>query len=356
MSTFARDIDLSQDEAIALLDGRTAISLGLAQALSKVLGASAQFWMSRDFLYRQDAGRLQSEHHAWIESLPMSDMIRLGWISPPPLATEEAVAALRFFGVHSFEAWHETYRHIELLAAFRTSPTFESRPAAVAAWLREGERRAHSQPCMPWNPAQFRAALIKIRSLTRLGDPRRFVPQLLDICSASGVAVVTLRAPTGCRASGATQFLSADKALLLLSFRHLTDDHLWYTFFHEAGHLLLHDESQLFIDGLEETAGHQFGRRERVDADLFDAAEREADEFASNMLIPQEAQSALRAVRLDSKSILGLAQDIGVSPGIVVGQLQHFGLLRQNQLNSLKRRYEWSTSDAVPIRQPRKAR
>jgi HTH-type transcriptional regulator/antitoxin HigA len=32
---------------------------------------------------------------------------------------------------------------------------------------------------------------------------------------------------------------------------------------------------------------------------------------------------------------------VGISPGIVVGQLQHFGRIKRNHYNHLRRRYRW---------------
>ena len=180
--------------------------------------------------------------------------------------------------------------------------------------------------CAPWNAAGFQASLPKIRSLTRRKNPRVFVPKLREYCAEHGVAVAVVRAPTGCRASGATRFLSTGRALLLLSFRYLTDDHFWFTFFHESGHLLLHGEQELFLEG----------------ADMQLAAkEQEANEFAARVLVPDELQSALRVLAPDWREVVRFAVQVGVSPGIIVGQMQHHGRIRRNQLNSLKRRYRW---------------
>jgi hypothetical protein len=39
--------------------------------------------------------------------------------------------------------------------------------------------------------------------------------------------------------------LSPGKALIQLSLRYKTNDHLWFSLFHEAGHVLLHAPSKL---------------------------------------------------------------------------------------------------------------
>ncbi|MBK6514442.1 MAG: hypothetical protein IPG04_10075 [Polyangiaceae bacterium] len=47
--------------------------------------------------------------------------------------------------------------------------------------------------------------------------------------------------------SGLARWLHKDQALIQLSLRHKTADHLWFSF-HEAGHILLHGKKTIFID------------------------------------------------------------------------------------------------------------
>ena len=168
-----------------------------------------------------------------------------------------------------------------------------------------------------------------MRRLTRTKDPKRFIPELIRRCAECGVAVAVVRAPAGCRASGATRFLSPDRALLLLSFRYLSDDQFWFTFFHELGHLLLHGETELFLEDLD-VSGEK------------DKYESEANSFAESLIIPPEFKRDLTEVRLEMRSLVRLAHKIGVSAGLVVGQLQHSGRIPQRHFNGLKVRYDWS--------------
>lgn len=323
---FAQRIGQTVESANDLLQGRATITIAIARRLERVLGASVEFWMCRDFQYRQDIARLYEADEEWLTKLPVGDMIRFGWLKPVPHPSDEMAACLRFFDVPSVKVWREVYAGLHQMAAFRTSPSFDSRPGAVAAWLRQGEIEAKAIDCRPWDAKQFQESLSYIRSLTREKNPDRFILTLQKCCADSGVAVAVVRAPSGCRASGATRFLTKDKALLLLSFRYLTDDHFWFTFFHEAGHLLLHGERGFFLEGDDMPSTIE---------------EKEANEFAARTLIPSAFQPALLNLRADALKIIRFAMQIGVSPGIVVGQLQHLGKIRQNQLNRLKRRFKW---------------
>lgn len=312
-----------------LLQGRATITLEVARRLEQVVGASVEFWMVRDFQYRQDIARFDTIQKEWLAELPISDMIKFGWLKAVPHPLEEVTACLRFFNVSSISVWRENNAALQQAVAFRTSPSYDSKPAAVAAWLRQGEIEAEGIACDPWNAQRFQESLAFIRSLTRKKDPDVFIPELKQCCSKSGVAVTIVRAPTGCRASGATRFLSQDKALLMLSFRYLTDDNFWFTFFHEAGHLLLHGEKGLFLEGFDT---------------LTPVEEKEANEFAEKVLIPKELFQMMSNLPADRREIVRFAKHIGVSSGIIVGQLQHLGKIRRNQLNDLKRYFKWNQS------------
>ena len=335
---FSGLLGLTPEVTHALLQGRSTITIGIARQLESVLGASVSYWMSRDFQYRQDSNRLREEEKWWIRQLPLGDMISFGWMSPLPLPSEELSACLRFFNVSSVSEWNKVYGSLKESTAFRSSPSFDSRHEAVAAWLREGEIQAEDIQCQPWNADHFRDSLISMRSLTRQKDPRKFLPELQSTCANCGVAVVVVRSPGGCRASGATRFISNEKAILQLSFRYLTDDHFWFTFFHEAGHLLLHGERDFFSATLE---GQRPLILEGTDSPET-ADELEANEFAATSLIPEEYYQDFLRVQASSSEVIRLAYRVGVSPGIIVGQLQHAHRIRYDQLNRLKRHYTWA--------------
>ncbi len=128
--------------------------------------------------------------------------------------------------------------------------------------------------------------------------------------------------------SGAARWLSPRKALIQLSLRHMSDDHLWFSFFHEAAHLLLHSKKSIFVEG---NGGDP--------SDLED----EANAWASNFLVPRARWEALKATMPRSKAeVLAIAQEQGIAPGIIVGMLQHDGVVPwATNLNGLKCRFQW---------------
>lgn len=315
-----------------LLAGTAAIDDTIAECLQQHLGGTASFWMKRQAQFEQWRDRAaeaitSADTKTWLKSLPLREMVKNGWLAEPRSPDEACKAALTFFGVATPDEWANRYAAFENMYAFRTSPTFESKVGALSAWLRRGEIEAAVVPCADWDAEQFRAGLQEIRALTKVKSPAYFIPRLRAICAAAGVAVVFVRAPSGCRASGATRFISPRKAMIILSFRYLSDDHFWFSFFHEAGHVLLHGEEETFIDGEVEE------RNER---------EAEANAFSANLLIPRVRAEEFMNLPARFNSVVRFATKIGISPGVVVGQMQHNSLIGPKQLNFLKRRYTWN--------------
>lgn len=331
VDAFAQAMARPADEIRGLLRGREPVTAETACDLARVLGSSQEFWTSREAQYREDLLRFERTLDSntlsdWIRSLPVNDMTKLGWLARSASASDKAIECLRFFGVPTVEAWQNKCAELIQTASFRTSRTFKSEPGAVAAWIRQGELAGSAIECRRWNADAFRNALTDIRRLSRGRDLHVQFPTLQKRCSDCGVAVVIVRAPSKCRASGAVRALPRDRKLILLSFRHLSDDHFWFTFFHEAGHLLLHGDRPLFIDGED---------------DVSSAEEQEANQFAEETLVPPERREEMLALPIKARAIIRFARAIGVSPGIVVGQLQFYKRIRPNQLNVLRTRYAW---------------
>lgn len=69
--------------------------------------------------------------------------------------------------------------------------------------------------------------------------------------------------------------------------------------------------------------------------------EKEADAYAANAIVPPEFQEELYNLPASRFPIIEFAKRVGVAPGLIVGRLQHVGLLRYNQMQHLKRRFVW---------------
>jgi Zn-dependent peptidase ImmA (M78 family) len=142
---------------------------------------------------------------------------------------------------------------------------------------------------------------------------------------------VIVRAPTGCRASGAARFLNKEKGLIQLSGRYLSDDQFWFTLFHEIGHILLHAKDGLMLE---------IGDGEKS------TPEAEADAFALDALFAEVGVDALKSVEPSMFGIVRLARKAGVPNGLVVGQLQARGRIPYSYFQRLKIRYTWESAES----------
>lgn len=312
-----------------LLDGQVEIDQQIAAQLSSELGGSAKFWVTRDREYRAALEAPRFSLDAFASSIPLKDMIRFGWLDRFKRGDGDAAAALRFFGLSNPEEFEDRCLLFDRPLAFHRSYAFDVDRAALAAWFRAAEIQAAALEYKRWSRDSFHNALDDIRQLTREKEPKIFLPALRDICAESGVAVALVRAPRGCPVSGATFFTEKGLPIILLSFRYLTDDHFWFSFFHEAGHVILHAETEIFME-MQDSAGSE--------------KEREANDFSAETLIPSQFVDELTQLKAEKYQVVRFARKLGIAPGVVVGQLQHRGLIRRNQLNFLKRRYKWQAS------------
>jgi HTH-type transcriptional regulator/antitoxin HigA len=120
-----------------------------------------------------------------------------------------------------------------------------------------------------------------------------------------------------------TRWLNPHKALIQLSLYGKLNDRFWFTFFHEAAHILLHDKKEIFLD---EWDGGPISTSQQ---------EEEADCWAREYQIPPQFEEELP--RLKSKtSIIKFSEQIEIHPGVVVGRLQHDGYIKPNWMNDLK--------------------
>ena len=166
-----------------------------------------------------------------------------------------------------------------------------------------------------------------------MSQPTRFVPKLKELCAEAGVALVVVKSPKGCHASGASRLVTPDKAMILLSFRFRADDQFWFTVFHEIGHLLLHG-AKTFLDD-ENTPD--------------DESEQEANNFASSLIIPEARREEFHRLSGDRDAVMRFSVSIGVAPGLIVGQMQHQNMIGRNILNSLKRFWTWDEIEPALI-------
>ncbi len=314
-----------------IIKGKKAITPDTALELSLVLGIEAGFWMNLESRYQLTLARqrnkdFQAAEEQWLSEYPVKEMMERGWIEAGRDKASRVKSLLSFFGVASIKP-----RVCQEAIGFRITEAARqsTSPGALAVWLRQGEIEAQQIDTAIYDEGRFRDALNEIRGMTELA-PKQFLTEVTQLCAGAGVAFCVVQEFPKSGANGAVRWLTDSKALLQMSIRNKWADIFWFSFFHEAGHLLKHrTQRRILIDGLN---------GESDDEDL----EREADLFARDLLIAPEAWSEFcEEGNFAVGDVQKFALSIGIAPFIVVGRLQKEKLIPYSHLASLKKRYEW---------------
>ncbi len=318
---------LAEKTISQIVNGVAPITHETALKLESVLGVPASFWNNLETNYRGSMARIAEAERLkggseWLKKVPVKTLIERGFVPKEQDKGRLQKAVLAFFGVSDVTAWDNVWLRPD--AAFRRSRSFCSRPELVATWLRMGQVLAARTQCQPYDPQRFRKVLCELRALT-IEPPQVIQRALEQKCAEAGVAVVFVREIPRAGVSGATMWLSKDKAMIQLSLRYKNDASLWFTLFHECGHVLMHGKKDVYIE----------------DGQAEDAKELEAERFAQDFLIPR--QHARELPHLKTKvAIRQFAESVGIAPGIVVGRLQHEGWLDPSFCNDLKQKLNWA--------------
>ena len=313
-----------------IIRAKKAVTPDTAIGLGKVLGIDPQYWINLETDYRMTLARNRekaalADNVRWLDAYPIREMLKRGWIKAGRDQVSRLKALLAFLEV----AVPEPLAYLEAVG-FRITEAAQKKVSAgaLAVWLRKGELEARERSTANYDPDTFRKALFDIRQMTE-DPPEKFVPAMIGLCAQAGVALCLVQELPKSGANGAARWLGENKALIHMSIRGKWADIFWFTFFHEACHLLHHrTRRRIIIDGIADpdTAG----------------LEAEADRFARDLLIPPDTwETFCDGGSFTPQSVRRFARSVHVAPFIVVGRLQNEKRLQHQQLTSLKHQYKW---------------
>ena len=314
-----------------IIRGKKAITPDTAIGLAKVLGIEAQFWINLEADYQMTLALLRDKEalaaqEQWLSEYPVREMIKRGWIDAGRDKASRLKALLNFFEVASIQP--KVYQEA---VGFRITEAAQQKVStgALAVWLRQGEIEAERIDTADYDEQRFRDALVEIRGLTEL-SPDKFHPAMTTLCAEAGVAFCVVQELPKIGANGVARWMTDRKALIQMSIRNKWADIFWFSFFHEADHLLEHrTQRRILIDGLE------------ADPAMAEI-EAEADQFARDFLIaPEDWNAFCDESCFTLPAVSEFAQSVGIAAFVVVGRLQKEGKLRYDQLAELKLRYGW---------------
>ena len=242
----------------------------------------------------------------------------------PSAPVQRAAQLLAFFGVSNAAGWDQHWG--QLAASYRMSERLTVSPFAVAIWLREAELAAEAVELPAYRVAQLRALVPKLRPLSRELVVGGAIDTARDLLDSAGVGLLLIEGVPGAPASGAVHWIRGNPWIDPHA-RYRTDDQLWFSLFHEIGHLL---QGGYRPEVVEEMADQELPRRD----------EEAANAFAREALLPQaDLDRWLAEAVVNGASIAKFAESQRVAPGIVVGRLQRDKRLLPGELNHLKRHF-----------------
>lgn len=315
-----------------IINGKKAITYDTALELEKVLGIAAAFWVNLESSYQLTKARLREineleRQEDWLDFFPVKEMQKRGLIGSTRDNQELLWQLLKFFGVASFPALKQRQ---EGILGYRVESRASISDGELYAWLREGELKAQEIETQEYDEERFVAALHKIRELTVEKEWTKTATQMKELCASAGVAFVVVRHYPKSAASAVARWLSADKAMIQLSTRRRWVDVFWFNFFHEADHVLKRQRKRVFVNKIND------------DPD----AEREADEFAAEILVQNSDYEPFAATNPRSHAaVTQFATKVGIHAEVIVGRLQHDKILPPSHLNGLRRRFVWKEED-----------
>lgn len=303
-----------------LVSDKRPVDANMALVLEELFGVAAIKFLTLQKEYDLAKARLSSRpdpgratRAQLYGGLPISEMIRRGWIDAPNIRDVQKVEAelVRFFGVNRVD-------DIEILphAAKKTVANTDPTPAQLA-WLHRVKQIAGDMVVPQYSPQAVRNAVEKLHTLLSAPEEARKVPRILAEC---GVRFVIVESLTSAKIDGVCFWLNESSPVIGMSMRFDRIDNFWFVLRHELEHVLqLHGQSGAMID--TELEGERAGTGPNLPEE-----ERVANEAAAEFCVPRsqlDTFMARKAPFFSERDMLGFARTMRVHPGLVAGQLAH---------------------------------
>lgn len=318
----ARLAGLTPKLVSTIVSGHNPVTAETALRLERVLGLKAYIWTGLqanwDLSQAKNEESKSSDESSDIAALfPIAELKRRGALLSQ--RGEDTLDSLySFLGIGNARALDA--RLASLAVHHRKTSKFNTSKYHVLAWLMLGENKVRQRRYPQYNVDAFLEAVRLIRALTVL-DPSEFMPKLVNIAADAGVAVIIEPPLSKTCIYGSARWIDGETPVIQMSLRMKTNDHFWWTFFHECAHLVLH-KGKTFADDLN---------------GLGNELEDEADNWAEDALVGRGRFYSFRSTHPRSEvEVRSFARQVGIHPGIIVGMLQHSRVLPFTHLNGLK--------------------
>lgn len=305
-----------------IIKGKAPITTATALKLEYVFNIPASFWNNLESEYRESIERKKDydslvDDEVYLENIPYAEMARRNWVEPTRDVKEKIINLRKFFSVASLSFDTELKNKLAFRKSNNDNFSFES----LLCWIRYGEIQSSKDVYPKYNEEKLSNSISEIRDL--VSKPFLSVlDEIKSILTDCGISLVYEPHLPNTYVNGVAYKMTSDKAIIMISDRGKKDDILWFTLFHEIGHLLKHSKKEIFVDQEKD---------EKNDIEL------EADEYSRNVLINDKIFNDFVKSKsyLYERGIKAFAKENNISTGIVVGRLQKEKYIGWNEFNDL---------------------
>ncbi len=315
-----------------IVTGRKSVTAETAVALGKALGTSAEFWLNLQTAYSLHQAMAGTGSEAVAQRariyrvVPVSALVRRGWLPKTKDARELERAVLKFLGVASLD------QSPSVVASFRRSGRAIGDSPGLVAWIRRAETLAEKEEAGCFEPRKLRAAAPE---LPRLSAMENWQDRVADKLADLGIRYVTVEHVPRTYVDGATLWLSGGSPVVALSLRYVRIDYFWFTLMHELAHVLMSSQtkrSYLDTSWSKPAPG--------ASSEAQSQEEAAANRMAQDWIIPTDSFRRLRRIKSSGGGFSGavirrFASGLGIHPGLVVGRLQFERLLPYTHFRGL---------------------
>lgn len=310
-----------------LIKGKAPITKDTAAKLEYVLGIPASFWLNLERQYQEELMRIEQMEFLenckdWISGFPITALKSMNLLPETSVKAEIAEHLLKFFRVASPNDWSRIYTEESL--AFKIELKHTTDPKAISAWLRIGELQAEQINLAAFDKKLLTDSLPLLQDIA-YNQPENWLEEIQKVCASFGVGVVYSPCLSKAPIYGAARWIK-NKTVPLIQLTDRKKDYnaFWFSFYHELAHIRYHNKSDIFLDGLEE-----------ISPDL--EKEKEADEFASRMLIKDAVRAKIENSELSTRNaILQFSKENKIHTSVLISQLQRLQRVSYNDVVAQK--------------------
>lgn len=293
----------SQSKVSEVLNRKRPLSIAMIRALHKGLNIPAEVLL-------QAEGEELTEPKYGLKNYPFKEMFKEGYFNFFNGTLQEAKEAKEEILEHFFSVFQGlTFER----AMPRSSAKEKMDVYALEAWQARALCLAEDQDLPPYVPGSLDDEDLK--HLVKLSAFDKGPSLAREFLQKRGIAFVILKKLPRTYLDGACFKSPTGRPVIGLTLRHDRLDNFWFTLFHELGHLNLHLNQNNFAF-FDDTEAHDQSHDKR---------ERDASDFASKHLVPDEAWKQWRRSQSDiipKDEIRLFAGRLGISPAIIAGRLR----------------------------------